>query len=114
LLNQAQNLVHAITSVEKLKGSGHTIILSCCPGTSSNRGDSQIICNGFIKYGVKDLYFYLRDGTIIQSSPTCLLDFFVEESMQRNGLGLQLFQKMLQVRGHRHFDFLLVKTKIFT
>lgn len=115
LLFQAQNLKHAITSVEKLKGSGHTIILSCCAGTS-NRGDSQIICNGFIKYGIKDLYFYLPDGKIIQSRPTCLLDFFVEESMQRNGLGLQLFQKMLQVRGFWDSDsfFWVVSCKIFT
>ena len=29
--------------------------------------------------------------------PLCVLDFYVHESVQRNGIGKQLFERMLQV-----------------
>jgi alpha-tubulin N-acetyltransferase 1 len=89
---QAQLLNGPITSVEKLAGSNHTIIV--CRSTD---GDNVGIgcCVGYLKYGVKDLYFYHKNGKVIQSSPVCLLDFYVDDSMQRNGLGLSLFRHML-------------------
>ena len=51
---------------------------------------------GFIKWGVKsNLYFYRKNGSMLQCSPVCLLDFFVHESQQRRGVGLLMFKAML-------------------
>ena len=55
---------------------------------------------GFIKWGSKDLYFYRKNGSMLQCSPVCLLDFFVRESEQRRGLGLKIFKAMLQHLGN--------------
>ncbi len=38
-------------------------------------------------------------GQIKEISPLCVLDFYVHESVQRNGLGKLLFEKMLFVEG---------------
>ena len=86
---QAQLLNGPITSVEKLAGSNHTITV--CKSTDGDTG----YCVGYLKYGVKDLYFYHKNGKVTQSSPVCLLDFYVDDSMQRNGLGIDLFRHML-------------------
>ena len=89
---QAQLLNGPITSVEKLTGSNHTIIV-CCSADDENGGIDY--CVGYLKYGKKDLYFYHKNGKVTQSSPVCLLDFYVDDSMQRNGLGIALFRQML-------------------
>ena len=93
----------AITSAHKFEGTDHTIILS----VSTNHSDdpSPVVCNGFIKFGVKSLYFYKKDGKIVQCSPVCLLDFYVDETKQRNGIGLELFKAMMEVRNYRNFTF---------
>lgn len=95
LSTQAQQLNQAITSISKLSGTEHTIILSISISSDSDKKSPS--CNGFIKYGFKKLYFYKKDGSIIESNPLCLLDFYVDQSMQRHGIGLTLFQKMLEV-----------------
>lgn len=46
---------------------------------------------GFLKVGVKQLYYHDRQGKIQQLSPLCLLDFYVDSSVQRLGVGKQLF-----------------------
>ena len=90
----AQILNGPITSVEKLAGSNHTIIIVCCSADGEN-GETSCCCVGYLKYGIKDLYFYHKNGKVTQSSPVCLLDFYVDDSMQRNGLGIALFRQML-------------------
>lgn len=50
---------------------------------------------GFIKVGIKDLFFREPSGKCREISPLCVLDFYVHESMQRQGLGKALFVKML-------------------
>lgn len=35
-------------------------------------------------------------GKHVEMSPLCVLDFYVHESMQRRGVGLQLFEHMLE------------------
>ena len=96
----AQQLNGPITTVEKLEASTHTALVCCsiCTGTAySNDGGGR--CVGFIKYGTKNLYFYRKNGQIIQCSPLCLLDFYVDEAMQRSGIGLALFRQMMAVAG---------------
>lgn len=99
---QAQKLNVAITSYMKLRGSNHIIILSYNEENSSNDKTIPSKLNGFLKYGRKDLYFYHTDGKVSQSSPICLLDFYVDEEVQRGGLGLALFEKLLEVMKFKH------------
>ena len=97
---QAQHLAQAITSVKKLDVSDHKIILSCITSTPS-----KLSCNGFIKYGVKKLFFY-KDGEIREYNTLCVLDFYVEEASRRKGVGLQLFEKMMEV--HNRFFRIII------
>ena len=59
--------------------------------------DSNELLLGFIKFGYKNLFFYTKDGKIIERNCKCVLDFYVEESYQRKGIGIKLFLQMLQV-----------------
>lgn len=34
----------------------------------------------------------------IEAEPLCVLDFYIEETLQRHGYGLELFDFMLQVK----------------
>lgn len=51
-----------------------------------------------LKTGQKGLYVFDRYGQHYQVSPPCVLDFYIHESRQRNGLGKRLFEHMLGVR----------------
>lgn len=42
---------------------------------------------GFIKTGKKSLFYRDYVGTVKQIMPLCVLDFYVHESVQRNGIG---------------------------
>lgn len=53
---------------------------------------------GYIKFGKKHLYFYNKQGKVLNGEVLCVLDFFVREDIQRHGVGLQLFSAMLEVR----------------
>ena len=48
---------------------------------------------GYLKVGVKHLYYWRKDGTTLQVDPLCVLDFYVET--QRVGIGKALFDYML-------------------
>ena len=109
LFLQAQKLNMAITSYKKLRESDHTIILSYQEDSSSDDKTKPLKLNGFLKYGRKDLYFYHTDGKITRSSPLCLLDFYVDEEVQRGGLGLALFHKMLEVIKSKHHITILIE-----
>lgn len=78
--------------MDRILTTNHTIIVSYNV-TNLN----QKVIHGYLKYGVKDLFFYRKNGIISQSSPICLLDFYVDESVQRGGIGISLFKKMLEV-----------------
>lgn len=53
-----------------------------------------------LKVGRKGLYLSDNDDGYYKVSPPCVLDFYVHESRQRNGLGKHLFEHMLKVRQH--------------
>lgn len=42
---------------------------------------------GFIKIGIKKLFFWNEMNKIKELKPLCLLDFYVNEEYQRNGFG---------------------------
>lgn len=65
--------------------NGHTIYVKC----EANR------CIGFLKVGSKSLFVRNRSGTIVEMKPLCVLDFFVDASVQRGGHGKHLFDSML-------------------
>jgi hypothetical protein len=52
-------------------------------------------CLGFLKVGSKHLFHRDFYGQIKEIQPLCLLDFYVHESVQRVGIGKQLFESML-------------------
>lgn len=84
----AQSLNAAITTTEKLRAAKDqkTIVLH-----------SNEKLTGFLKYGYKNLYFYKNDGSIVyKENMLSLLDFYVEENLQRRNLGFQLFQCFLR------------------
>ena len=51
---------------------------------------------GFIKTGIRKLFYSNEIGKIMEMSPLCLLDFYVHESCQRSGYGKELFEFMLK------------------
>lgn len=83
----SQALTGPITTVQKVVASDHSLVLFRHDG-------GQLL--GFLKYATKDLYFYRKNGSLLQSSPMCVLDFYVAEELQRQGVGLLLFQRLLQ------------------
>ena len=53
---------------------------------------------GLLKIGRKKLYIFDKPGKHHELTPICVLDFYVHESMQRNGCGRILYEHMLHVR----------------
>ena len=49
--------------------------------------------------GVKNLFIRGYMGTYQEIKPLCVLDFYVHESVQRGGIGKELFERMLEVEG---------------
>jgi alpha-tubulin N-acetyltransferase 1 len=49
-----------------------------------------------LKVGVRKLFIRNETGSIKEISPLCVLDFYVNESVQRSGQGKQVFEKMLE------------------
>ena len=50
---------------------------------------------GLLKVGVRKLFIRNEHGQIKEISPLCVLDFYVHESVQRGGMGKQIFEEML-------------------
>lgn len=103
---KAQNLNGPITSIDKM-------LESWSDSTKKNNGQTIIIFSdsinkkalGFIKYGRKDLFFYQKNGKVVECSPICLLDFYINDIKQRMGIGLTLFQKFIEVM-IKYFSFI--------
>uniref|UniRef100_A0A3Q2PM13 N-acetyltransferase domain-containing protein n=1 Tax=Fundulus heteroclitus TaxID=8078 RepID=A0A3Q2PM13_FUNHE len=61
---------------------------------STHRGSGIVV--GFLKVGYKKLFLLDRNGAHVEAEPLCVLDFYVAETLQRHGYGLELFKFMLQ------------------
>ncbi|GFH16255.1 acetyltransferase mec-17 homolog [Haematococcus lacustris] len=48
--------------------------------------------SGGLKVGTKKLFVRTADSNLQEIQPQCVLDFYVHESCQRQGIGKQLFQ----------------------
>ncbi|XP_056634865.1 alpha-tubulin N-acetyltransferase-like isoform X2 [Diorhabda sublineata] len=88
----AQGLTKPITTADRLRNSEHKLYFLIDPNANGSKG----AVTGMLKTGNKSLYVFDRDGVHYQVSPPCLLDFYVHETKQRNGLGKQLFEYMLR------------------
>jgi len=98
----AQGLRAAITSISKLQSSPasdeNVIILAMSDVAVSSDGAPRPPCYcGFLKYGFKSLYLHKKSGELVQCRPICLLDFYVDESVQRQGVGKRLFAHFLSL-----------------
>lgn len=49
---------------------------------------------GLLKTGDKNLF--VNGGTMSQIKPRCVLDFYVHESLQRQGVGIRIFEFMIE------------------
>jgi len=84
---KAQGLGAVITTVRKMLYTDQRLYI--------HRSDRAI--NGMLKVGRKNLF--IRDhatGKMNEINPVCVLDFYVHESVQRGGIGKQLFEEMLR------------------
>ncbi|GAB9467271.1 GNAT acetyltransferase [Globisporangium polare] len=87
----AQQLGRAITSsalFASVQQQQQTLYIAHSPSTGG--------AIGFLKTGVKHLFYVNPKGEYSESDPLCVLDFYVTEEYQRSGIGLQLFQRLLE------------------
>ena len=81
----AQGLPTIITTVSKILVNDHTLFLM-------GHGTRAI---ALLKIGKKKLFIRSDNGRFNEIEPTCVLDFYVHESLQRKGVGKILFEAML-------------------
>ncbi|ETO06057.1 DUF738 domain-containing protein [Reticulomyxa filosa] len=84
---QAQKLDKPVTTANILKHTNHKLYLI-------SLGPNKI--NGILKIGTKKLFVYNEKNELTPITPTCVLDFYVVSSSQRQGVGRLLFEYMLQ------------------
>ncbi|CAM9277673.1 unnamed protein product [Hapterophycus canaliculatus] len=87
--SKAQQQTAPLTTADKLRENADIVYIAC----DSTGGTVQ----GFLRLGRKHLFLY-PDGTgpMIERETTCLLDFYVHESVQRQGIGIDLFRSALK------------------
>lgn len=86
LSSRAQELKSVITTFTSFMNNSDQKIFIHATGTR---------VNGFLKTGYKNLFVVDPNSLVKEIKPLCVLDFYVHESQQRNGLGKLLFQTML-------------------
>lgn len=57
---------------------------------------------GFVKTGEKKLFLHDNLGRMKEVTPTCVLDFYVHESCQRQGCGRKLFDAFVKAEQVRY------------
>ena len=87
---EAQGIAQPMTSVAKLAADQRVYIMC------DDEGSRAV---GFLKVGAKHLYHYDKKGKVTELDPVCLLDFYVHESCQRQGIGRKLVDAMLAAEG---------------
>lgn len=85
--SKAQGLKQVITNHIKFTTSGDNRLYM--------KADENRVY-GILKVGKKNLFYRDSRGTVKELQPLCVLDFYVHESVQRSGLGKQIFEKMLE------------------
>ncbi|KAM9737410.1 alpha-tubulin N-acetyltransferase 1 isoform 3-T3 [Menidia menidia] len=100
---KAQTLSAPVTSASKLQSQKHQLYVLKDGEGSRNRGREVVV--GFLKVGYKKLFLLDRHGVHVEAEPLCVLDFYIVESLQRHGFGLELFGFMLQ---HKNLEPVLM------
>ena len=100
---EAQFLKGPITTTSKmLEAPDHVLITVSLASPHEDGKDEQ--CSdvdsagrfvGYLKFGLKNLYFYHKNGKVEERNTVSLLDFYVSDALQRSGLGLMLFERFL-------------------
>lgn len=89
---KAQQLPAPITSAAKLQANRHHLYLLKDGEQNGGRG----VVVGFLKVGCKKLFLLDQQGVHVETEPLCVLDFYISETLQRHGYGLELFDFMLK------------------
>lgn len=76
-----------MTTYSKIMTSNEKLYMKC--------DESSVF--GILKIGEKNLFYRDLRGGITEMKLLCVLDFYVHESCQRNGVGKWLFERMLRV-----------------
>lgn len=84
--SKAQKLPQTITSMARFAGTNQRMYLRV----------SGTTVQGLLKVGERTIFYRDYGGRCKELNPLCVLDFYVHESLQRQGIGLQLFHCMLQ------------------
>ena len=84
--SRAQGLPKTITSMSRFAGTNQRVYLKV-------KGSTVL---GLLKVGERTLFHRDITGRCKEIIPLCVLDFYVHESVQRQGVGHFLFSKMLQ------------------
>lgn len=58
-----------------------------------------------LKVGPRNLFLRSTLGSFTEIKPLCVLDFYVHESVQRLGVGKELFEAMLENEGKQAYEF---------
>ena len=91
LSSKSQNLQTIITNTNRFFPSNHTLFI---------KADNNVVF-GYIKLGPKKLFLKDRLFNYHERNTLCVLDFYVYESVQRRGIGKELFDYMLSFENTR-------------
>ncbi|VDN53267.1 unnamed protein product [Dracunculus medinensis] len=92
---KAQGLRKSLTTYEKIIDSDERQILYILWKKDVEYSGRNIII-GLLKIGYKNLYLTDEKNQTYQTTPLCILDFYIHDSLQRRGYGHTLFDYMLQ------------------
>ncbi|CAG9461051.1 unnamed protein product [Pedinophyceae sp. YPF-701] len=87
---RAQGLPHPVTDLTVLMNTSQRLYV-CASRSSANK----TTVTGILKVGEKHLFYRSLSGAIRELNPTCVLDIYVHESCQRQGVGRILFDAFL-------------------
>ncbi|CAG9539814.1 unnamed protein product [Cercopithifilaria johnstoni] len=95
LSTAAQGLKRVLTTYDKIINSDDGQVLYLLWRKNPNNENSSIII-GLLKIGYKNLYLMDQSTRSFEVVPLCVLDFYVHDTLQRQGYGHALFDYMLQ------------------
>jgi hypothetical protein len=91
--SKAQRLASVITSFKRLEGNTDRQKIYFYSQKNT--------CFGYLKTGFKKLFVSTEFGDIKEINPLCVLDFYVSEEVQRQGIGRKLFDLVLEDSGYK-------------
>ncbi|KAG2492028.1 hypothetical protein HYH03_009757 [Edaphochlamys debaryana] len=89
----AQGLGAPVTDIYRLRSTDQRLYLHMY------RQTNKTVILGGLKVGTKRLYVRTLTADLLEIEPVCVLDFYVHESMQRQGVGKHLFEHFLTTEG---------------